>query len=95
MRAVTFSPLPSEQNMAREQWIQDRNESRLHREQELNTANTQRNDIRRDAIDRYADHLVLDYVKAMGELLDKANGSLMSDPIIRIVARLNTLSVLR
>ena len=55
-----------QENMAREQWIQDRNESRLQREQELSIANAQRDDLRRDAIDRYADQLLLDYVHSDG-----------------------------
>ena len=99
---ITFQ----QQKAAREQWIQDRLESREQRledrnlskeqrQQEWLIANGQRDDLREDSIKRYKDELLVNYFKEMGDLLEKSNGSLMSNPISSILGRVKTLNVFR
>ena len=99
---ITFQ----QQKAAREQWLQDRLESREQRledrnltkeqrQQEWLIASGQRSDLREESSKRYKDELLVDYLKEMGELLKESNGSLMSNPITSILARVKTLNVFR
>ena len=88
---ITFN----QQKIAREQWLGDQHELRQQRQQELNIANAQRDEQRRDSLKRYEDELLLDYVKEIGELLRESNGSLMSTTTTRILGRVKTLNALR
>ena len=61
----------------------------------MNIANAQREDLRQDSIERYKDTLLVDFFKEMSDLLKDSNGSLTSDPIIGILARVKALNIFR
>ena len=99
---ITFQ----QRNMARDQWLHDRiesrekqqhdrNESQNQRQQELDIANRQEASRRGENINQYQDVLLVNYIKEMGDLLKESNGSLMSNPITSILARVKTLNVFR
>ncbi|CAF1101567.1 unnamed protein product [Rotaria magnacalcarata] len=84
-----------QQKAAQEQRLEDRNESRIQREQELYIAVTQ-NEAQSEALmARYQDDVLVAYVKEISDLLKENNGSLTNNSIIAIIARAKTLNAVR
>jgi uncharacterized protein YjbI with pentapeptide repeats len=81
--------------LLREQRLEDKNESRAQRKQEWDIAIKNQEIQNQMAIDRYRDEVLVAYIKEIGELLEKNNGSLTSDSVTRTLARVKTLNVLR
>ena len=67
----------------------------LLRRQELEIANKQNDLQQKMAIERHQDDLLITYTTQIGELLEKNNGSLASNSIVAIVARVKTLNIIR
>lgn len=88
---VTFE----QQKVARQQRLEDKNESRLQREQDWNISQTAIAAQSNAIADRYRDEVLVTYVKEIGDLLEKKNGSLTSDPLTATLARVKTLNTLR
>ena len=63
---------------------EERNESRIQREQEWKTI-----------MSKYQDNVLRDYLKDMGDFMKKTNGSLTSNPLIKTLAHVKTVNVLR
>jgi uncharacterized protein YjbI with pentapeptide repeats len=85
---------------------QDREDSRLQREDDKNESQQLRDQAwtlaqnaqeaqRNDRIDEYRNQVLIDYIKEIGDLLEKKNGSLTSDPLTHTIARAKTLNILR
>ncbi|CAF1334317.1 unnamed protein product [Rotaria magnacalcarata] len=88
-----------QQKMAREQRLQDLNESRHQRFEDLNETRNQRSlgeSLQRElATKRYQDDLLVAYINAMAKLLEKYDGSLISDNVASTIARVKTLTTFR
>ncbi|CAF4444406.1 unnamed protein product [Rotaria sp. Silwood2] len=82
-------------NESRHQRLEDFRESRERRQVEEQTANRSNEFQRQLATDRYRDELLVDYIKDMATLLEKSNGSLIADKVTATVARAKTLTVFR
>ena len=103
---VTVVITIQQQHMARDQWqadrhemrqqrLDDRNESQQQRQQELHIANQQREEQKEDFIQRNREDNFVSYIRDIGELLEKTQGSLTSNPIVAAVARVKTLNTVR
>ena len=103
---VTVVITIQQQHMARDQWqadrhemrqqrLDDRNESQQQRQQELHIANQQREEQKEDFIQRNREDNFVSYIREIGELLEKTQGSLTSNPIVAVVARVKTLDTIR
>lgn len=77
---VTFH----QQEVARQQRVEDRRASELQRELERNLDEQ-----------RYKNNIFGDYIKEMGKLLKESNGSLTTDEVITTLSRANTLNIFR
>lgn len=76
-----------QQKIARQQRLEDKNESRLQREQEWNIAQDAQKTQMKTLNDQYQDEVLITYVKEISDLLEKKDGSLTSDPLIHTFAR--------
>ena len=84
-----------DQQMARLQRLDDKNESRLQREQDWNISQTAIAAQNKATADRYQDEVLVTYVKEIGDLLEKKNGSLTNDPLTATLTRIKTLNTIR
>ncbi|CAF1480948.1 unnamed protein product [Rotaria sp. Silwood1] len=74
--------------MAREQRLEDLNESRYQRQRE----ESRQGEL---ATSQYQDELLVAYIKDMAKYLEKGNGSLTSNNVMATVARVKTLNIFR
>ncbi|CAF5062963.1 unnamed protein product, partial [Rotaria sp. Silwood1] len=77
-----------QQKMAREQRLEDLNESRYQRQRE----ESRQGEL---ATSQYQDELLVAYIKDMAKYLEKGNGSLTSNNVMATVARVKTLNIFR
>jgi len=87
---ITFE----QQRITRQQWLADKNESRLQREQELQIAIDERTVQTRMNQERYKDELLVAYIKEIGDMLQENNGSLTSNKLTHILARAKTINAI-
>ena len=88
---VTFQ----QQSVARQQRLEDKNESRLQREQDWNIAQLAQFAQNKATSDRYRDEVLLAYIKEIGDLLKENNGSLTQTALTHTLARAKTLNTIR
>ena len=84
-----------QQNTAREQRLEDRNESRAQRQQDLDVANLGRETQINATKNQYQDEVLVAYIKEIADSLKESNGSIMSDSIMATIARAKTLNTIR
>jgi uncharacterized protein YjbI with pentapeptide repeats len=82
-------------NVARQRWLEDRNESRLHRDLDWNISQSAQAAQNKANHDQYQDEVLVSYIKEVGDLLEKKNGTLTSDPLTHTLARVKTLNAIR
>jgi len=87
---ITFE----QQRITRQQWLADKNESRLQREQELQIAIDERTVQTRMNQERCKDELLVAYIKEIGDMLQENNGSLTSNKLTHILARAKTINAI-
>ena len=88
---ITFE----QQKAARQQRLEDKNESRLQREQDWSIAQLAQAAQNKATSDRYRDEVLVAYIKEIGDLLKENNGSLTQTPLTHILARVKTLNTIR
>jgi uncharacterized protein YjbI with pentapeptide repeats len=84
---ITFQ----QQKEARQQRLEDKQQ----RELDLNISQIQEMAQIKAAANRYRDEVFVAYIKEMGDLLEKKNGTLTSDLLIHTLARVKTLNAIR
>jgi uncharacterized protein YjbI with pentapeptide repeats len=88
---VTFE----QQKVARQQRLEDKNDSRQQREQDWKIATLQRETESKVLSDQYRDQVFVTYIKEIGELLKENNGSLTNNALTHTLARVKTLNTIR
>ena len=88
---ITFQ----QQKVARQQRLEDKNESRLQREQDWNIAQLAQAAQNKATSDRYRDEVLVAYIKEIGDLLRENNGSLTQTALTHTLARVKTLNTIR
>jgi uncharacterized protein YjbI with pentapeptide repeats len=99
---ITFQ----QQTLARQQRLEDKVESRLQRDddrkelheqrqQDWNISQTAQAIQNKVVIDQYRDEVLVAYIKEIGDLLEKKNGSLTSHSLTHTLARVKTLNTIR
>jgi uncharacterized protein YjbI with pentapeptide repeats len=84
-----------DRNESQSQREQDKNDSRLQREQDWNIAQMAQTAQNKAINDQYQDAVLVAYIKEVGNLLEKKNGTLTSDPLTHTLARVKTLNAIR
>ena len=77
--------------LRRQEWQIENNQS----ERQWAIAEQQNNFQRQLALEKYQEEILMVYIKETGDLLEKSNGSLASNPIITTIARAKTLNTIR
>lgn len=88
---ITFE----QQKAARQQRLEDKNESRLQREQDWTIAQLAQTAQNKATSDRYRDEVLVAYIKEIGDLLKENKGSLTQTPLTHTLARVKTLNTIR
>ncbi|CAF1416458.1 unnamed protein product [Adineta ricciae] len=92
---ISMKQRREDHEIARNQRLEDRNESHLQRVQELHVLAMQYEIDRNMSNDRYKDEILSTYMRNMGELFERNNGSLTCNPTVKILARAKTLNAIR